>query len=81
LRETIVDGETGILVAPRDPAALACAIRGLLDDPARRAAMGAAGRRRVASAYDWRQVVSSILALYAEVSRQKALMSPAISES
>jgi glycosyltransferase involved in cell wall biosynthesis len=46
LPEIIQDGRTGLLVAPRDPAALAEAIAGLLGDPDRRAAMSAAGTAR-----------------------------------
>jgi glycosyltransferase involved in cell wall biosynthesis len=45
--EVIVDGETGMLVAPRDPAALAGALETVLCDPARAKALGAAGTRRV----------------------------------
>jgi glycosyltransferase involved in cell wall biosynthesis len=44
--EVVGNGETGVLVPPRDPDALAAALQTLLDDPARRAALGAAGRRR-----------------------------------
>jgi glycosyltransferase involved in cell wall biosynthesis len=44
--EMIVDGETGCLVPPRDPRRLADAIDSLTADPARAAALGAAGRRR-----------------------------------
>jgi glycosyltransferase involved in cell wall biosynthesis len=47
VNDVIVDGETGLLVAPRDSDALACAISTLLRDPDRRAALGAAGRRRL----------------------------------
>ncbi|MGQ0509749.1 MAG: glycosyltransferase family 4 protein [Betaproteobacteria bacterium] len=45
--ELIEDGVTGILVAPESPAALAQALQSLIADPARRAALGAAGRERV----------------------------------
>jgi len=43
------DGVTGVLVPPRDPAALANALEALLGDPARAHTMGAAGRRAVAA--------------------------------
>lgn len=45
--ELIEDGVTGVLVAPESPAALAQALGALIADPARRAALGAAGRERV----------------------------------
>lgn len=45
--ETIADGETGYLVPPEDPAALASHVIDLLRDPAQRARMGEAGRARV----------------------------------
>ena len=44
--EMVVDGETGLLVPPRDAARLAEALGTLAVDPDRRRAMGAAGRRR-----------------------------------
>lgn len=47
LAELVVDGETGLLVPPRDPRALADALAGLLARPAQRDAMGKAGRERV----------------------------------
>ncbi|MCY4525022.1 MAG: glycosyltransferase family 4 protein [Anaerolineaceae bacterium] len=45
--ETVVDGVTGFLVPPGDPAALAQRVLQLLRDPAMRARMGAAGRAHV----------------------------------
>jgi glycosyltransferase involved in cell wall biosynthesis len=46
LTEAVIDGETGLLVEPDDPAALATAIRSLLADPALARRMGIAARRR-----------------------------------
>lgn len=45
--ESVVDGETGLLVRGGDPDALAAAIVSLLRDPERRRRFGAAGRQRV----------------------------------
>jgi glycosyltransferase involved in cell wall biosynthesis len=64
LRETVVDGETGVLVAERDPAALVSALRRLATDPAMRLQMGAAARRRFEEHYslgDWSSGLCRIL--------------------
>ena len=50
--EAVVDGETGLLVPQADPRALAAAIQALCADPARRRAMGEAGRRRARAEFD-----------------------------
>jgi glycosyltransferase involved in cell wall biosynthesis len=50
--EYVADGETGLLVPPDDPAALADAIRTLLADPDRMTRFGLAGRRRVETLFD-----------------------------
>ncbi len=63
--EVVADGETALLVPPGDAAALAAAMQALLDDPARRQAMGAAGRRRVAERFAPAAMVAATLDLYA----------------
>jgi glycosyltransferase involved in cell wall biosynthesis len=62
--EIVLDGETGLLVPPRDAVALAAAIRTLADDPAASRAMGEAGRRRVVDLYSADQYVHRIEAVY-----------------
>lgn len=51
IAEQIVDGESGLLVDPRDPGAVVGAILGLLDDPDRAARLGAAAHERVRRKY------------------------------
>jgi glycosyltransferase involved in cell wall biosynthesis len=62
-REQVVQGETGLLVPPRDPAALAAALGAMAGDPAGRAAMGAAGLARARALFDERAVVARTLDL------------------
>jgi glycosyltransferase involved in cell wall biosynthesis len=63
----IEDGVSGVLVRPGDAAALADAIQALLEDPARRARLGAAARARVATAFSVERMVDEMDALYREV--------------
>jgi glycosyltransferase involved in cell wall biosynthesis len=65
--DIVVDGVTGCLVPPRDPAALASAIRALVDDPAAAAGMGAAGRARACERYSAEQYLAGVQAVYAGV--------------
>jgi glycosyltransferase involved in cell wall biosynthesis len=53
IAEAVMDGETGLLVPERDPAALAAALTQLLLDPASRAAMAVAGQRFAGAAFSW----------------------------
>jgi glycosyltransferase involved in cell wall biosynthesis len=65
--ELVKDGETGLLVPPRDPPALAAGIGALLGDPARARALGAAGRRLVLARFSTRAKVERLDALYRRV--------------
>ncbi|MET9962427.1 glycosyltransferase [Streptomyces sp. NPDC006326] len=62
--DTVADGETGRLVPPGDPRALADAVAALLADAALRRAYGAAGRRRVLSRYGWDRVAAATESAY-----------------
>ena len=66
--EAVADGETGVLVPPEDPAALASAVRRVLDDPEGRARMGDRGRRR-ALAFTPGAMARAYEAVYEEVLR------------
>jgi starch synthase len=76
--EVVVDGETGVLVpvdlrsdepmTPADPDRfardLASAINRLMADPATRAAMGAAGRRRAVEHFSWAAIAERTVTMY-----------------
>jgi sugar transferase (PEP-CTERM/EpsH1 system associated) len=66
-RELVVAGQTGLLVPPEDPAALAAALATLLQAPARRAAMGAAARRRAETGFSMERMVSDYDLVYQEL--------------
>jgi len=61
---TVADGATGLLVPPRDPTALAAALRDLLTQPVRRMQMGQAARARVERDFTWTTVARRTAALY-----------------
>jgi glycosyltransferase involved in cell wall biosynthesis len=58
------DGETGLLVPPGDPEALAAALRRALADPVLRHRIGAAGRARALSKFTWRQTAVGTVEQY-----------------
>jgi len=62
--DAVIDGETGLLVAPREPAALAAAIEQLLTQPDRQREMGAAAARRARTQYHANRVLPALEALY-----------------
>ena len=62
--EVTRDGETGLVVPPRDPLALADAILRLAKDPGRARAMAAAGRERIQAEFTVQRMVSRLEQLY-----------------
>lgn len=65
------DGSSGALVPPGDAGALARAIGELLDNPERRAAMGALGRKRVLEHFTWRRAAERTLDVYREAIEER----------
>src|SRR5699024_9861570 len=56
--DTVLDGETGYLVDPRDPADIADRIIELLRDPELRDRMGRRGRERVIAGWTWDSIAA-----------------------
>lgn len=68
--DAVEDGVTGELVPADDPERLAAAAAGLLADAPRRAAMGRAGRERVAQRFDRARMIAEIADLYRAAARR-----------
>ncbi|MBI3272531.1 MAG: glycosyltransferase [Planctomycetes bacterium] len=64
ITELVVPGETGLLVPPRDPGALARALEDLVASPERAREMGRAGRRRLEARFRIEETVRRFDALY-----------------
>lgn len=64
--EVIDHGETGWLVRPADAAALADAIRLLMDSPNLRARLATAGRQAILRRFSWRKAAQETLSVYEE---------------
>ena len=64
--EVVVDGKSGVLIPPADPAAIADAIAALLRDPDRAAGLGAAAREFVTRRFGARARVAELEQLYEE---------------
>ncbi len=59
--DAVIDGETGLLVPPEDPEALAESIASLLSDPERAAALGTKAKERIARELNWRHFTQRLL--------------------
>lgn len=69
LGEAVIDGSTGVSFPPRDVAALATAVRSVLDDPAAAQAMAVAARERLTSDFDWHTVAAETAQVYLAAKR------------
>jgi glycosyltransferase involved in cell wall biosynthesis len=76
LRDSVRDGVTGVLVPHGDVRRLASEVTGLIDDPARRQAMGSAGRSWAAS-HDWQQSAERFLEVVGGLAPVPAAVEPA----
>jgi len=65
--EAVRDGQEGLLVPPRDPAALTAALRRLVRDPDLRRDLGARARARAEQVFDVHVVMERLEALYREL--------------
>lgn len=72
--EAVVHGETGILVPPRDAAALAKSITGLLAAPRRARSFGLAGRKRVCELFTVERMAGRVMDLYREALTAQGLL-------
>jgi glycosyltransferase involved in cell wall biosynthesis len=67
LTDTVVDGVTGDLVAPRDPRDLGLVLRRLIGDEVRRISYAAAAVDRATHSYAWPRIAARLTAVYAGV--------------
>jgi L-malate glycosyltransferase len=76
LPEVVREGETGLVVERENPAALADALQRLVDDPALRSRLGAAGRAHVQARYEWDACVQTMIDVYRHTLRVSNLGRP-----
>jgi glycosyltransferase involved in cell wall biosynthesis len=71
--EIIIDGETGILIDPENPEALADAIMTLAGDFKMRHRMGTAGRKYVSRKFQWDECLRQMLHIYDKLLAEKEM--------
>jgi phosphatidylinositol alpha-1,6-mannosyltransferase len=64
--DVVLDGQTGILTKPYDPAAMADAAVRLLENPALREKLGACGRKRALELFDWDKIADKYETVFLE---------------
>ena len=71
LGEAVISGQTGVSCPPRDVAALAAAVRTVLDDPAAARQRAVAARQRLTSDFDWHTVAGQTAQVYLAAKRRE----------
>jgi glycosyltransferase involved in cell wall biosynthesis len=74
--EQVSDGQTGLLVEPGDPNALAAALARLIAEPSLRRRLGAAGRARAEQAFDLDPFRRAHVELYSRELARRRLPAP-----
>ena len=70
--DEVVHGQTGLLVEPMDPMALAAAIRTLIEDPNEAGRFGQAGRRRIDQGFRTEQCTRAIIDAFDKIITDRA---------
>lgn len=71
LGEAVIDGQTGLCYPPRDVAALAAAVRSVLDDPQAARQRAIAARERLTSEFEWHTIADETAQVYLAAKRQE----------
>lgn len=77
LQYAVQDGESGYLVAPRDPEAFARACSKVIADPGLRQRLSARGVQRVHHAFTWEAVAAQLDTLYLKIRQERGVESRA----
>ena len=78
LREIVAGGETGLVVEPDNPLALAGAISELLSNPDRAEAMAGRAKRVALADYSWSDIAGKTVAVYDEVLGNRAVIDSSV---
>lgn len=76
LGEAVIDGQTGVSFPPRDVAALAAAVRSVLDDPDAAQRRARVARERLTSDFDWHTVATETAQVYLAAKRRERQPQP-----
>ncbi|NJN90900.1 MAG: glycosyltransferase [Leptolyngbyaceae cyanobacterium SL_5_14] len=80
IKFTVKDGETGYLVPPKDPEAIATHLARLLENSQLRSLFGRQATRRAQEHFTWQKVTSAVAALYEEVLLGKGSPTPEVNQ-